>query len=335
LKEDCFFEANPEEKSVSVGNTGSRRASPWSIWAALLAVYLIWGSTYLAIRYAVETLPPFVMAGVRFIISGGFLYTLRRGWGDPAPGASEWLSAVVIGILLLVGGNGGVSWAAQFVPSALVALLVATVPLWLVIIDALRPRGRWPSLQVGSGISIGFAGVLILIGSEASGAGRASLTAAWVVVLASLFWALGSLFGREARLPASQWLGTAMEMLAGGVALIVLGTALGEWRDLNWDGASARSIGALVYLIVFGSVGFAAYVWLLRVAPTSLVSTYAYVNPVVAVVLGSVVAHESLNARTFFAATLIVGSVALVSLPRRSDFETTENNRAKATEDDF
>jgi drug/metabolite transporter (DMT)-like permease len=301
---------------VSVANDAGRGASPWAIWAALLAVYIIWGSTYLAIRYAVETLPPFVMAGTRFIISGGFLYALRRGWGDPAPRLAEWFSATVIGVLLLVGGNGGVSWAAQFVPSALVALLVATVPLWIVLSDALRPRGRWPSFQVCAGIAIGFTGVLILIGSQASGAGCANLMAAWVVVLASLFWALGSLFGREARLPVSQWLGTAMEMLAGGVALITLGTALGEWHNVNWNGASARSIGALLYLIVFGSIGFAAYVWLLRVAPTPLVSTYAYVNPVVAVVLGSVVADEPLTTRTLYAAALIVGSVALVSLPR-------------------
>jgi drug/metabolite transporter (DMT)-like permease len=320
------------QEPVSGNGSDGYRASRWAIWAALLAVYVIWGSTYLAIRYAVETLPPFLMAGIRFIISGGFLYALRRGCGDPAPQLAEWRSAAIIGMLLLVGGNGGVSWAEQFVASGLVALLVATVPLWMVLVDALRPRGQWPGLPVGAGILLGFSGVVILIGSQASGAGAANFLGAWVVVCASLFWALGSLFGREAKLPASQLLGTAMEMLTGGAALLILGTVVGEWYDLDWDAASSRSILALGYLIVFGSSGFAAYVWLLRVAPTPLVSTYAYVNPLVAVLLGYLVAEEPLTARTLFAAALIVGSVALVSLPQRSGKPVTEGYRGNATE---
>ena len=317
---------------MSVGRSDGYLASRWAIWAALLAVYVIWGSTYLAIRYAVETLPPFLMAGTRFIISGGFLYALRRGYGDSPPRLDEWRSAVIIGVLLLVGGNGGVSWAEQFVASGLVALLVATVPLWMVLVDALRPRGQWPGYHVGAGILLGFTGVVMLIGSGASEAGAADFLGAWVVVLASLFWALGSLFGREAKLPTSQLLGTAMEMLTGGAALMILGTVVGEWHELDWDAASFRSIMALAYLIVFGSSGFAAYVWLLRVAPTPLVSTYAYVNPLVAVVLGYFLAAEPLTARTLLAAALIVGSVALVSLPRRSGQASTEGCPGNATE---
>ncbi|HWP57855.1 MAG TPA: EamA family transporter [Candidatus Acidoferrales bacterium] len=298
---------------MSLSRQGGYRASPWAIWVALAAVYLIWGSTYLAIRYAVETLPPFLMAGVRFIVSGAFLYALRRARGDPAPQARQWASATIIGTLLLVGGNGGVSWAEQFVASGLVALLVATVPLWMVLLDALRPGGRLPGLRVAAGILIGFAGVVTLVGGEQARSHSEDVIGAWVVVGASLLWALGSLFGRAADLPRSPLLGTSMEMLTGGAALIVLGTLAGEWQELHLAQASARSFLALGYLVVFGSTGFAAYVWLLRVAPTPLVATYAYVNPLVAVLLGYLLAAEPLTARTLFAAAAIVGSVALVS----------------------
>ena len=184
------------------------RASLPAIWSALIVVYLIWGSTYLAIRYAVETTPPFLMAAVRFLISGGFLYTLRRCKGDPRPEAVEWRSAAIIGIFLLVGGNGGVAWAEQFVTSSLAALLVATVPLWMVLIDTFRPAGKRPGLTAIVGILIGFVGVVLLIGSAASGADAANLSGAMVLIFASLSWATGSIYGKSARLPASQLLGT-------------------------------------------------------------------------------------------------------------------------------
>jgi len=292
------------------------RASLPAIWSALIAVYLIWGSTYLAIRYAVETMPPFLMAAVRFIISGGFLYALRRFSGDPRPNAVEWRSATIIGIFLLVGGNGGVVWAEQFVTSSLAALLVATVPLWMVLMDAFRPAGHWPGLLAVAGILIGFGGVVLLIRSVAGSADTTNLLGAAALILASLAWSIGSLYGRNARLPASQLLGTAMEMLAGGVALLLLATVLGEWSDLDIATVSRRSVLALVYLTVIGSSAFVAYVWLLRVAPTPLVATYAYVNPLVAVLLGYFLAQEPMTVRTLLAAALILGSVALVSMPQ-------------------
>jgi drug/metabolite transporter (DMT)-like permease len=292
------------------------RASLPAIWSALIAVYLIWGSTYLAIRYAVETMPPFLMAAVRFIISGGFLYALRRFSGDSQPNAVEWRSATIIGIFLLVGGNGGVVWAEQFVTSSLAALLVATVPLWMVLMDAFRPAGHWPGLLAVAGILIGFGGVVLLIRSVAGSADTTNLLGAAALILASLAWSIGSLYGRNARLPASQLLGTAMEMLAGGVALLLLATVLGEWSDLDIATVSRRSVLALVYLTVIGSSAFVAYVWLLRVAPTPLVATYAYVNPLVAVLLGYFLAQEPMTVRTLLAAALILGSVALVSMPQ-------------------
>ncbi len=289
------------------------RASALSIWSALISVYLIWGSTYLAIRYAVETTPPFLMAAVRFIISGGFLYVLRRAGGDPPPKAVEWRSAAVIGIFLLVGGNGGVVWAEQFVPSSLAALLVATVPLWMVLMDMIRRGGERPGSRVAIGILIGFGGVVLLIGSAASGAEPVNLLGAAVLVLASFSWAIGSLYGKSAKLPSSQLLGTSMEMVAGGMALMLVALIVGEWGSFDIAAVSRRSVLALVYLTAIGSAAFVAYVWLLRVAPTPLVATYAYVNPLVAVLLGYSLAQEPMTLRTLVAGTLIIGSVVLVS----------------------
>jgi drug/metabolite transporter (DMT)-like permease len=293
------------------------RASLPAIWSALIVVYLIWGSTYLAIRFAVQTTPPFLMAAVRFIVSGGFLYALRRFRGDPQPKTREWRSAAIIGSFLLLGGNGGVVWAEQFVTSSLAALLVATVPLWMVLIDAFRPAGHRPGLISLAGILIGFGGVVLLIGSAANGADTRSLVGAGVLVLASLSWTMGSLYGRNARLPASQLLATGMEMLAGGAALMLAAIVLGEWSSFELVAVSGRSALALVYLTVIGSIAFVAYVWLLRVAPTPLVATYAYVNPLVAVLLGYFLAQEPMTLRTLLAAALIIGSVVLVSVPQR------------------
>jgi drug/metabolite transporter (DMT)-like permease len=293
------------------------RAALPAIWSALIVVYLIWGSTYLAIRYAVETTPPFLMAAIRFLISGGFLYTLRRCKGDPRPKAVEWRNAAIIGIFLLVGGNGGVVWAEQFVTSSLAALLVATVPLWMVLIDAFRPAGHRPGMIAVVGILIGFVGVVLLIGSAASGADTANLLGAAALIFASLSWATGSIYGKRAKLPASQLLGTGMQMLVGGVALMLVAIGLDEWSSFDLAVVSRRSALALVYLTVIGSSAFVAYVWLLRVAPTPLVATYAYVNPLVAVLLGYFLAQEPMTVRTLLAATLIIGSVVLVSTPRR------------------
>jgi drug/metabolite transporter (DMT)-like permease len=286
-----------------------------AIWSALIAVYLIWGSTYLAIRYAVETTPPFLMAGIRFIISGGCLYLARRISGDAPPEPTEWRNAAIIGTFLLVGGNGGVVWAEQFVPSSLAALLVATVPLWMVLIDALRPGGLRPGFTAASGIIIGFAGVILLIGFHAKHESLLNIYGALALVLASLFWAVGSLYGRHAALPPSPLLGTGMEMLSGGAVLIAMACTLGEWKSFDPAAVSLRSALALVYLTIVGAGAFVAYVWLLRVAPTPLVATYAYVNPLVAVLLGYFWAHEAITVRTLLAATLIVGSVILESAP--------------------
>jgi drug/metabolite transporter (DMT)-like permease len=291
-------------------------ASRAGIWAGLFAVYIAWGGTYLAIRYAVETLPPFLMAAARFLIAGAVLYVLRRVRGDAAPTLREWRSATIIGIFLLVGGNGGVVWAEQWVPSGLAAVLVSTTPLWMASWDLLRPRGPRPGRPAILGILIGFAGVIYLIGpAGTAGTDRIDPAGTAALILAALCWSIGSLYSRGAPLPASPLLATALEMLAGGAGLLVVGFLLGE--PTRWDAVrvSTPSLWGLAYLIVFGSwLGFAAYTWLLRVAPTPMVSTYAYVNPLVAIFLGRIIADERITSRTPVATAVILAAVALITI---------------------
>ena len=286
------------------------------IWTALGAVYLIWGSTYLAIRFTVETTPPFLSAAVRFTISGGFLYLWRRLAGDPAPTQIERRNATLVGIFLLVGGNGGVVWAAQFIPSSLSALLVATVPLWMLLFDAVRPRGERPTGKALSGILIGFCGAALLIGWSAAGTTPESFYGAVAVVAASLLWAIGSIYGKILHLPPSPLITTGIEMLAGGVVQIFVAWVCGEFNQFDHTAISARSAWALFYLTVIGPIAFVAYAWLLRNAPIPLVATYSYVNPLVAIVLGYFLGKEIITMRILLAAGLIIGSVILVSAPK-------------------
>jgi drug/metabolite transporter (DMT)-like permease len=291
----------------------SLSASTFSIWLALSAVYLIWGSTYLAIRFTVDTVPPFLSAAARFAVSGAFLFCWRRFAGDPKPKPVEWRNAAIVGVFLLVGGNGGVVWAAQFIPSSLSALLVATVPLWMILFDTVRPGGVRPGGSALTGILIGFCGALLLIGWSADQASAENLYGAIAVLIASCLWATGSIFGKTSRLPSSPLLTTAIEMLAGGAVLTWIAYAAGEFTEWDSSNVSARSAGAWVYLTVVGPAAFVAYAWLLRAAPIALVATYSYVNPLVAIVLGYFLGNEILTTRILLAAGLIIGSVALVS----------------------
>ena len=296
--------------------SSQRVGSSVLIWTALSAVYLIWGSTYLAIRFTVETTPPFMSAAARFIVSGAALYLWRRLYGDPTPSRREWQSATVIGILLLVGGNGAVVWAARYIPSSLAALLVATCPLWMLLFDFLRPGGEKPGPRALSGIFIGFCGAILLIGWSANGSTPNSFAGAVVVVLGSIFWAGGSIYGKTARLPSSPLLITGMEMLSGGGVLLVIALAVGELNSFDPGQVSMRSAVAWIYLTVVGPVAFVAYAWLLRNAPIPLVATYSYVNPLVAILLGYFLGKEFLALRVLAAAGLIIGSVVLVSVRR-------------------
>lgn len=289
------------------------------IWSALIAVYIVWGSTYLAIRFAVESMPPFLMAATRFLIAGGVLFTWRRLAGDALPTRRQWKSAAIVGLFMLLGGNGAVVWAEQRVVSGIAALLVGASPLWMALLDAVQPGGKRPNWQTWLGVLWGFAGIALLIGpSEFSGNGmQVYLPGIGALLLASFLWSAGSLYSRTACLPDSPLLGTSMEMLVGGTGLLIFGTLTGDWNHVHLAGIQMSSVLGLLYLILFGSlVGFAAYTWLLRVAPTPLVFTYAYVNPLVAIFLGNLLAGEPLNLRILLAAGVIVSSVVLINMSK-------------------
>ncbi|MEM7786903.1 MAG: EamA family transporter [Bacteroidota bacterium] len=282
-----------------------------AVLAAFAVVYLVWGSTYLAIRFAVETLPPFTMAGTRFVVAGALLYAIVRLRGAAPPEAVHWRTAAIAGTLLLVGGIGATTWAIQRIPSGVAALLVATLPMWMVLIDAARERA-WPTASVAVGLGFGLAGVAVLIGPSELGSEPVDLVGAVAVVGATLSWSAGSVYQRGAEMAPDTLLNVAMQMLVGGVLLTALGLGLGERPVL--DEASVRSVLSLAYLIVFGSlIAYSAYVWLLGVSTPAKVSTYAYVNPVVAVLLGWWLADEALDARVVVAAVAVVTAVVLMT----------------------
>lgn len=293
--------------------------------ASFAAVYVIWGSTYLAISYAEASIPPLLMAGVRFLIAGALLYGWGRLRGAGRPKLVHWGSALIVGGLLLFGGNGGVVIAEQTIPSGLAALLVSTVPLWMVLIEGLRPGGRRPNLPVALGLGIGFAGVALLVGPRAF-VGGGSSAGVLIVVGAAIAWAVGSLYSRRARMPASPLMGNALEMLAGGGLLLLVALITGEGGQLRLDHVTLRSALALAYLVIFGSlVAFTAYIWLLRHAPVAHVSTYAYVNPVVALLLGLAFNGERLTPLTLLAAAVILAAVVVITTFReRPGAGTTE-----------
>lgn len=295
------------------------------VWLALLALYIVWGSTYLAIRFAVETIPPFMHAGLRFLISGAILYAWRRMAGDAPPTLSNWKSTAVVGTALLLGGNGLVAWAEQTVPSGIAALMISTSPFWLVLFESMRAGGTKPTWQSILGLIIGFGGVFLLIGPAeiTGGEGRIDPFGAILLLLAPLFWSMGSIYARGADMPKSTLLSTGMQMLTGAAALFLVSGIKGEFSGFDPGLVSTRSWWGLIYLITFGSlVGFVSYGWLLHNAPVSLTSTYAYVNPVVAVFLGYLFASELLNSRILVATAIIIGSVILINSARQVKVKT-------------
>ena len=295
------------------------------IWTALLLVYVIWGSTYLGIRYAVETIPPFLMAGTRFLVAGTILYVWRRSAGDPAPTRGQWLRAAIVGVLLLVGGNGLVSFAEKNVASGVAALIVGSAPLWMTAMEALRPGGARPNWLGILGLTVGFAGIVLLVGPSIFGRNQTNSHPAGIIILlfAALFWSMGSIYSRSADLPSSSLLSTSMEMLAGGIGLYLVGTFTGEWGQLVLANVTPRSWLGLIFLTIFGSmVGFTAYAWLMRNASVSLAATYAYVNPLIAILLGGLLAQEALNMHILLAALVIIGSVVLINASPRIKTKT-------------
>lgn len=275
-------------------------------------------------------MPPFLMGGTRFLIAGAVLYLWMRLRGAERPSFVQLRSAAIVGAFLIVGGNGGVVWAEQFVPSGMAALLVAILPFWMVLIDWIRPGGARPGTGVMVGLVVGLAGLVILIGPSALDPGAESAAAASrgdgvmligaiVLILASLSWALGSIYSRHAPMPKSAFVATGAEMFAGGALMLVVAAFHGDFTAVDLTAISARSWFAFAYLTTVGSlVGFTAYIWLLKVEPASRVATYAYVNPVVAVFLGWALAGEDLSLRTAIAAAIIIGAVAIITTARSS-----------------
>jgi drug/metabolite transporter (DMT)-like permease len=289
------------------------------IWIALFTVYIFWGGTYLFIHFAVETIPPFFMAGSRYLLAGAILYAWRRLAGDHAPTRGQWLRASAVGLLLL-GGNGLLSLAEQSVASGISSLIIGSVPLWMASMEALRPGGARPNKLGIIGLVIGFGGIALLVAPSLMGGKsiNAPLPGVIILLFAAFFWSLGSIYSRIAHLPESVLLATGMEMLAGGIGLFLAGTFTGEWHLLVLANISARSWYAMIYLVLLGSMaGYTAYAWVLRAAPVSLVSTYAYVNPLVAILLGSLFAQETLTVHVLVSAAIIIGSVVLINFSRR------------------
>jgi drug/metabolite transporter (DMT)-like permease len=308
--------ANESSRPVKAERPRPSRAR---IYAAFAAVYIIWGSTYLGIKFAIRTLPPFLMAGARFLVAGAILYAWARR-RDPrasaAPTAAEWGWAFVVGGLLLFGGNGAVVWASHTVPSGVISLLVASTPIWMVLLEWAGPRGVRPTRRVVAGLLLGFGGMALLITARGGAIGgvHVPLAGALVLLAGSLSWAVGSLASRSQRLPTSLILSTAMQMLAGGVLMAAAGLARGELAGFSLAQVSTESWVAWTYLFTFGSlIGFTAYIWLLDNVSAASAATYAYVNPVVAVFLGWALAGESVTGRVLLAAATIIGAVALIT----------------------
>jgi drug/metabolite transporter (DMT)-like permease len=296
------------------------------VLVAFAAVYVVWGSTYLAIRIGVESFPPLILAGLRHLTVGLLLYPALRKKTGMSPTIAHWRTAVIAGALLLFVGNGGLSWAERTVPSGIASLLVASVSLWLVIVDWLRPGGVKPVPRVVMGLLIGFAGLALLVGpAHLGGSERVDPRGAAVLVFASLAWACGSLYSKHGGMPSSPMLGVAMQSFAGGAILLIVALFAGEFRGLHLGAISLRSWLAIAYLIVFGSgIGFSAYIYILHKSTAARVATYAFVNPVVALFLGWLMAGETITLRTVIAAAVILTAVILViTAPHRTPAPVT------------
>ena len=284
-----------------------------SLVAAFAAVYVIWGSTYLAIRWGVAEIPPFLMAGGRFLSAGIVFVALAAYQGAARPTAYHWLTTGVVGLLMAAGGNGLVSWALQRVPSGLGALLISMVPFWVTLADWLRPRGTRPPGHVILGLAIGFTGVALLVNpSDIAGGRSLEAVGAGALVMASLLWAAGSVYSRYAPQPSSHWLSAGMQMLGGGAALMAISAVSGEFVGLDWSTVSPAAFGAWIYVAAFGSVAYGSYLWLLKASTPAKAATYAYVNPVIALILGYLLAGETLTLWSLGCSSIVVVGVLLV-----------------------
>ena len=286
--------------------------------AAFAAIYIIWGSTYLGIKYAIESIPPFMVGGVRFLIAGTLLYAWARFKSGVKPTGEQWRQGLLLGVFLLGVGNGCVVWAQQRTPSGITALVVAIVPLMVVLIEWLRPGGKHPGAAALTGVIIGLAGMALLIGPSAfMGASDVQPLAALVLLFGSLSWSAATVFGKRVSVPPVPPLASAIQLFGGGLSLMIVSAIAGELGRVQPADFSLRAVLAVWYLIIFGSIiAFSAYSWLLRVASPTKISTYAYVNPIVAMFLGWAVAGEEMSVRVLVAAAVVLAGVALITRRR-------------------
>jgi drug/metabolite transporter (DMT)-like permease len=303
---------------VKQAMTGTKDSKLFAISLALLSVYLFWGGTYLGMKIAIESIPPFIMAGVRFFLAGAVLFLIGRWKGAALPSLSEWRGAGIVGALLLLGGNGIVAWAQLRLPSAIASLLVATVPLWILLFNWIGGSRQKPTTGVIGGMLCGMAGIAVMvIHPGAAGDQGVDLIGILALLVASISWSVGSLYSRSAKLPESPLMSTALQMIIGGILLGITSWFLDDWSQLHEAEITLRSWIALGYLIVFGSIiAYTAYIWLLKHAEPSLVSTYAFVNPIVAVFLGWLLADEHLTVQSWIAAAMIIAAVAIITIFR-------------------
>jgi drug/metabolite transporter (DMT)-like permease len=294
-------------------------AAPKRVWIilAFAALYLIWGSTYLGILFAIQSIPPFLMAGTRFFLAGAIMYAVARWQGAPRPTAVTWKNSLIIGACLLLGGNGGVTISEKWVPTGLAALLVATVPIYIALLGWLSRTAPRPTRWVWLGLFGGFVGVGILVGPALTNFSDPSHThlalGMSILLFGSLLWSIGSLYSRTATSSPSLFLAAGQQMMCGGALLAFLGLVLREYEYFDPSRITLLSAGAFVYLVLIGAlIGYTAYFYLLRHCDPAKVATYAYVNPVVAIVLGTFFAGETLTLHTLAGAGLIIGSVAIV-----------------------
>lgn len=306
----------------------SRNPNRGRVLLAFAAVYVVWGSTYLAIRYAVETIPPYVLGAVRFLFAGAILYTVATLRGAPRPTRAQLRTAAITGVLMLALGNGAVNWAETTTPSGIVALIVSTVPLWMVLVDWARPHGRRPRGMVFAGLALGLVGMLVLVGPGVFvGQGNVPASGALMLLVGSLSWAVGSIVTRHGARPQSPLMATALQMLTGGVAFVIIAAVLGELGGFSLSRVSGASALGALYLALVGSlVGFTAYMYLLGAVSAAKAATYAYVNPIIAVVLGWLVAGEPIGPRTLVAAAVILTGVAIITATQSSSPHTTDEH---------
>jgi drug/metabolite transporter (DMT)-like permease len=296
--------------------SGHPAPSKAALILAFAAIYLIWGSTYLGIRVAVETMPPFLMAGMRFAVAGIVIFAYLRAKGLPWPRASQWKDQIIIGIFLLLGGNAVVSWAELRTPSGITSLILGASPLIMVFLDWIRPGGKRPTGVVIAGVVVGIAGVGLLLGPDAIPVGdRPPAIYLVAILLSSISWWTGSLYSKHISSGTPLLMASAMQMVSGSICMLFTGIILGDGRGFHFAEVTSRSWVAFAYLIVMGSiVAFPVYVWLLEHSTPAKVSTYAYVNPVVAVFLGWIILGEPMNGRIVLASAIIIGAVAIITI---------------------